>query len=155
MMPVYQEITDHNEAEGRFGDCYRACVASMLGMRLLDVPHFVMDAWNGTNYNADYEIRAVREWLKPRDLGLVVIACESLFSDSHYQGVMAIVTGRGPRNLNHCCIYRGGELYHDPHPIGGGLIGPCKEDSFYWHEFFVPLDYLAAYRATEQQESKP
>jgi hypothetical protein len=39
MMPV-EMIVDHCPEEGRYGDCFRACVASLMELPAEAVPHF-------------------------------------------------------------------------------------------------------------------
>lgn len=33
-----------------------------------------------------------------------------------------MVSGMSPRGFQHVCIYKNGELFHDPHPDGTGLV---------------------------------
>ena len=57
MTPVDQRVLDHDPARGRFGDCLRACVASVLELPYEAVPQFaVADDW----------VERLQEWLAPR-----------------------------------------------------------------------------------------
>lgn len=38
-----------------------------------------------------------------------------------------MASGRSPRGLDHVCIYVNGQLHHDPHPSGEGLVDIWKE----------------------------
>lgn len=99
------------------GNCFAACVASLMGLALEDVPNFCS--------HKDWFER-LRVWLAPR--GFVPIAFEpsdacgtdDLFD--HVGDAFAIVGGRAARGHLHACVYRGGRLVHDPHPSRAGLL---------------------------------
>src|SRR5438067_13693724 len=63
---------DGHDADGRPGDCWRTCIASVLDVpNILDVPHFVeLDNWFGETYRFVWHHAglSIRKW---RDLGLV------------------------------------------------------------------------------------
>jgi hypothetical protein len=42
MTPVDQEFL---KERGEPGDCWRACIATILGLPLAEVPHILHDAW--------------------------------------------------------------------------------------------------------------
>jgi hypothetical protein len=46
-----------------------------------------------------------------------------------YDNSLYMVSGKSQRGVNHICIYKNGELYHDPHPDNTGLL-PNSEYSF-------------------------
>ncbi len=124
MIPVKQEFK-HNPPEST-GDCFRACLATVLEMPLADVPHFAelfpapKDFWlqvDGWLRTRGYERFP---WASPR------IPPASVLSP-------LIVTGDGGRGINHACVYYRGELFNDPstHDNANGLVAPC-EDGLYW-----------------------
>lgn len=111
------------------GNCYPACLATILGLPLKQVPHF----W------ADHELvadgwEAIRTWLGSIGGYSVVTYSWSDFRDylSHWRMVVGdsacIFSGRSPRGeFEHAVVGRitetGWELVHDPHPSGAGLVG--------------------------------
>jgi hypothetical protein len=133
VIPVQQEIlpppgsTNGHDAQGRPGDCLRACVASLLEQSLHDVPHFVEhDDWWGS----------LRSYIAMWSVG----AIEILHADPQFPVYApgswpehVIATGpsrRGPWLHSVLVNAATGQLAHDPHPDGGGLAGP-PVDMFY------------------------
>lgn len=95
------------------GNCFAACVASILELPLEDVPNFcARDGW----------FLALRDWLKPH--GLFPMAFDDVNDETfEYIGdALSIVSGPAARGHLHACVYRGAELLHDPHPSRAGLI---------------------------------
>lgn len=52
-------------------------------------------------------------------------------------GTYYLVSGYSPRGVMHICIYKDGQLWHDPHPSRDGLM---DERHF---EYFEPLPHAA------------
>lgn len=50
---------------------------------------------------------------------------------SRNAGMYVMIGGESPRGNNHVVIAADGEIIHDPHPDGGGLIGPCNNGLYY------------------------
>lgn len=100
---------------GPLGNCQSACLAMMLGCGLADVPNFsALDCTDNQKYAAQ------TAWLKERGLWMITFV--------KWQGLpwppahgFYIAGGMSPRGHRHAVIYRGGELWHDPHPDGGGI----------------------------------
>lgn len=104
------------------GDCWRACIATILGLASEDVPHFVQDS-------EDLWLEATVDWLAERGFALLHIAEDDLVS---WLGEpLWIKTGESPRGpaLRHAVVMRGGSLWHDPHPSREGLSGGPY---YYW-----------------------
>lgn len=73
-----QLIPDHNPAEGRYGDCYRTCIAILLDMDAADVPHFAeMELVNG--WDRDKTDAVVREWLAERGYTMLSMVVQATF----------------------------------------------------------------------------
>lgn len=113
---VMQEILHSDDGEN--GDCYRASVASLLGLPLEEVPHF---------YRKGNEERAMEEfsdWLRERGYVFVdIMRGENL--PAYLKGTFHLLSGPSPRfpQYWHCVLGYEGEIYHDPHPEGGSLGG--------------------------------
>lgn len=140
MKPIMQSIFTPDGApgvthvDGRPGDCYRACIASVFEMELEDVPHFVEigehlgdDDGSGTHH----WWHVTREWLRRVfNLDICNIGVESwpqvradvLQSDWRW----ALAAGKSPRDTNHIVVWDAvaDELAHDPSPHGGGIVKP-------------------------------
>ena len=120
MIPYTQQILadpargDGHNAEGRPGDCWKACIASLLDVEDYDsVPHFVEhDDWWGETYR--YVEQRTGTWLRKwRNPELIPDGLDFL-----------IGVGPSPRgDFYHAVIVdRAGKLVHDPHPSQAGLI---------------------------------
>jgi hypothetical protein len=97
------------------GNCFAACVASILGLELDAVPFF-MD-------HGDEWLQAFREWLKPRGLWPLSVHCD----DPSLLSGWVLVGGHNPRYPDdpdklHSVVYYNGDLWHDPHPSREGLL---------------------------------
>lgn len=142
MMPQKQLIK-HNPSAGRYGDCYRTCVAIIMDLHADQVPHFCdkniyTDDAMGTG--------ACREWLHPQGLGLFQIFFPP---DVHMEqllhtlgtmspGVPVIVTGKSSRGVGHCSVALDGKFVCDPHTgeaSDAPFTGPCEGpdgDVWWW-----------------------
>lgn len=109
----------------RDGNCFSACIASLLELSIADVPWFMGgqdDAWMERN---------LLPWLAPR--GLYAL-CFKLGFDWYPPGYY-IVGGESARGgCLHSVIAQAGKTVHDPHPSRDGLKahGDCT--------ILVPLD---------------
>ena len=115
------------------GDCYRACVASIMRKAIAEVPNFAVgNTWESME-------ASVRAWLSEHGAGLFRTYCSAkweleklleVFSASN-PGIPIIVSGRSPYSAfdNHAVIALDGRIVHDPARGGdSGLIGPCVCD---------------------------
>lgn len=108
------ERGDGNDINSVPGDCWKACVASLLGVQDYDsVPHFVaLDDWWGETHRYIWDTtgQVLRKW---RDKGYISDGIDLL-----------IGVGPSPRgDFYHAVIVdREGKLIHDPHPSGMGIL---------------------------------
>lgn len=109
----------------RKGNCVAACVATLFGVPLKDVPHFVEF---GIAYGDSDDVRAAssgHHWWAMM-LGYVagrghwVVELDSV-ADAD-TGEMILVAGMSPRGVMHQVLYRDGRLWHDPHPSRDGVL---------------------------------
>lgn len=114
---------DGHDANGVPGDCWKACIATLLGIQDYDsVPHFVTfeDWWGETvRYVWANTGQSLRKWRDPRNIP---------------EGIeLFIGTGPSPRGaFQHAVIVdREGCLVHDPHPSRLGVLEV--------QDFFAPL----------------
>lgn len=99
------------------GNCFAACVASILEVRLECVPHVMHydDKW----------FPAFNLWANRHGLQLLSHAWNKglvSYLREHHRNTYAIVSGPAARGFEHCCVYLGIELAHDPHPDRTGLL---------------------------------
>jgi len=125
MIPVDQSII-HDPDNKRYGDCWRACVASVLEISLGKVPHF---AGNGKEDQGDPTKEYLRFMAKHGFLvmsmhmpvgknGLVNHPVPADDEHPYY-----FIIGKSPRfkDVDHICVGYQQGLIHDPHPDKTGL----------------------------------
>lgn len=134
MTPVFQ--TDYRVPGG---NCFQACVASIMELPLQKVPHFLKDSdggpWTQENWNAVKEFAKQHGyeacWLDPdipEDMESIKVLKRS--------GLHYVATGHSPRtDYGHCVVGSGGVTVHDPMANAGG----CPLASDPWLYIFFPL----------------
>ena len=122
MTPVYQT---HFSRDGDRGNCWAACIASLVGCRIGDVPD-TRHSTDGTWFDL------TSEWLSGRGLVIEVIGGKRKLPESMGGGCVsydapigwAIACGKSPRGpWGHAVVVFDGRIIHDPHPSGAGLVG--------------------------------
>lgn len=118
MKPVDQTIFGNKK-----GNCFAACVASLLNLPLEEVPNFCADYTDETWWNA------FRSWLHKRKLEAFFFEFGDSFDEAPMHGdFLWIASGKSPRgDFLHSTVYKGKKLEHDPHPSRDGLIGTPKD----------------------------
>ena len=134
MTPVFQ--TDYRIPGG---NCFQACVASIMELPLQEVPNFLKESdggpWTQPQWNAVKEFAKQRDyevcWLDPDipdDVGNIEVLKQS--------GLHYVATGCSPRTDNgHCVVGAGGVTVHDPMANVGGC--PLVSDPWLYI-FFLP-----------------
>jgi len=126
MKPVMQMKFGANE-----GNCFQACLASILELPLDDVPDFCnIYGRNGTWL---YECN---KWLSTRNLGLVhVVRPRSVETDYLFElPVYHIITGLNKDGIRHSVVGFRSDMVYNPNPNSGGIV------DFHCYDFFVALD---------------
>lgn len=120
MTPVPQSIL-HDPANGKTGDCFRACIASLLDFPIEEVPHVC----DGKPEDDRTWYTEFTDWLAP--LGLIYLEfgvgpgwAESFAAAGGES--FHIISGRSPRGHLHAIVGRNGEPFFDPHPSKAGLV---------------------------------
>lgn len=142
-MQYHKQLHQHDPANGVLGDCFRTSLACLLDLEPKDVPHFMgdpdeptevawanVDIWLGEKFNLRFctirlQIKNIDPWLE--------------FLDEENPGLRYELGGKSPRGSCHSVIVESGKIIHDPHPDGGGIVGPCDEDECYSLGFLLPL----------------
>lgn len=102
--PVDQTVLDHVR-----GNCFSACVASILELTIADVPFFMEPEnwWPG-----------FVKWCEERDVAAVYHT-----GTDYVPAGYSIAGGPSPSdgNTHHACVAHDGVIVHDPHPARLGL----------------------------------
>lgn len=110
---------------GPGGNCVATCYASLLGIPLAAVPEL---------YGTSNQTLAEAAFLRERGLGLVRVPLLP-GQDLPYvsPGTYHLIAGLGPRGYLHRVVGLDGQILHDPHPEGTGLV---RQDAWI---FLVPI----------------
>jgi hypothetical protein len=116
MIRVYQTIIS-DEEKGIHGNCFPACIASILELRLDEIPK-LQDM--GSNW-----FPVLWDFLISRGFTCFGTGRKEEVG-SYRKGVDGyyIVNGKSPRGFKrgHSVVFYEGKLVHDPHPSGLGLL---------------------------------
>lgn len=113
---------------GLEGNCQSAVLAMLLGLGIEDVPHFSKglgeDCALSVQEKADIFNKRVDAFLEEKGLELLWFTPnEEILKYAKEDYPMAYqVAGKSPRGYTHVVVYHKGEMLHDPHPEGGGVI---------------------------------
>lgn len=129
MTPVLQTIVGKDK-----GNCFAACLASLLDMPCDEVPNFIGDDPGG-----GYWFDHCNRWLAERDLALVMIRGGEQGVFWTADGVLFIASVYGPRGLRHAVVMKMESdlpvLVHDPYP-GEKCVG---DEKVYFVYFLVAV----------------
>lgn len=132
MTPQDQEFV--NIPGVQYGDCQRACIASLLDIPIADVPHFLRDA----DGDAELFWDGVYDFVEARGFEYVPMQVNHQQDLTTAQG-FHIIGGPSPRGggLLHAVVGKDGAIYFDPHPSKDGLAGDPSEWTF---DYIVRVD---------------
>ena len=108
------------------GDCFRACIASILGLTLEDVPKF-HDTPNGELLPME-AIDRFQTWLTPYGYTFVEFGFSATVIDllakveNDFPDTIWILTGNTRQGKTHSAVFRGGCPEHDPACDPGGSL---------------------------------
>lgn len=152
MISYHKQLHRHAPEEGLVGDCWRTCIACILGLRPTEVPHFVEAAFHDQN---DGHITAANAWLAKRNLTLLQLclrADDTITANRFALNAPYILSGRGDAGIDHCVVAHGPFLQlHDPSPWATAPLQPLQQPDgpdYWWLDFLVPIN-LAAQNAQE------
>ena len=116
MKPVMQTVT------GTSGNCFSACLASILELPIEAVPNFCDAGDDDSSY-----WNACRAWLRQFGLGIITLTFTDAAQWRHLRlSGYHIVSGPSPRleGMHHATVWHDGAMVHDPHPDGTGIVAP-------------------------------
>ena len=103
-------LNQHNPPVS-YGDCFRACLATLFGVLTKEVPNFVEISDEGW-----WDV--VNEWTQTRGWHAVHFECHNGWTAPGW----AIACGKSNKSLlQHAVVYRDGDLWHDPAASRSGL----------------------------------
>jgi hypothetical protein len=118
----------HDPDAGTYGDCVRACVATILDLDTDAVPHFYHD-----NPTGEVGMQRMRDWLAGRGLAPYVSALppDPLADILDHMGqynptVPYMLYGSTSDGGDHVVVCRGGEIVHNPAWYGCRIVGPAS-----------------------------
>lgn len=138
MNPIDMTVM-HDPDNGKIGDCFRCCVASILELPANEVPHFMDYPWDGPDPGQWFG--TLNRWLGQFDLAYVEHETNETYKwdwaayKANGFECYHVLSGRSPRAL-HSTVGLNGVMVHDPHPSRAGLIGPNDEGN-YSYGFFL------------------
>lgn len=122
MSPVF--CTTRHAPPDSYGDCIRACLATVLDVATETVPHFAHDG-------ADpYTVLArARAWLSPQGETIFISQYPAVARDEMLQMMQEnnpdsvyLLFGFTSGGTGHVVVCRGGEVVHNPAWHGGALV---------------------------------
>lgn len=118
--PVDQTSFGDGAGGAEPGNCFAACVASLLDLPIAAVPNFATElAW----------FQALAKWSWTRGLWPFRLLVSPHLIEATPPSLCYIASGPGPRGFRHAVVMRDGALVHDPHPSRAGLAS--EPDNFY------------------------
>jgi len=127
MKPVFQTIYGHPD-----GNCFAACVASILEMELEDVPNFCGDYRDKWTYE-------LNKWLLQFGLGALTVEFQDEIPIKHGY---CCAGGKGPTGIMHSVVMKDMKMIHNPHEGWDAFEkGPVD------YTFFVILDPVRCIQA--------
>lgn len=123
----------HDPENNQYGDCVRACVASIMDMDAEAVPHFFDNIDSSDEAGRIRANNHMREWLAGHGHALFQahypgsVARDELFAMMEVvnPGVHYILCGSVGLG-DHCVVCRGGKIVHNPAWLAMDIIGPCS-----------------------------
>jgi hypothetical protein len=140
MKPIDQTRFGFDGKDEAPGNCWAACIASILELELDELPDEV-PFWeeHGIKSWEPYKNHMFK-WLFDRELTLIDVQCGKICYNGpqEFFQPLCILSGPSPRNnrVNHAVVSCGTNIIHDPHPSRDGLVGDPNE---WWYEFFVKV----------------
>lgn len=132
MTPIHQ-----TEQGAETGDCFRACIASVLDMPRAEVPHFYAGLQGGVAVPPIAEER-MHAWFASRGLALIRVSFEMRDAQSVMQafsarhpGLHYILCGKSAKGRDHAVVVRDGRIVHDPARVALGLHEPQGDGCYH------------------------
>lgn len=117
---------------GPFGNCFAACVASLLEVPIEEVPNFMLGlpTWDPEDPGARSDwsrafFAGVNNWLAPRGLFYFEISTPggipSCVAEAIHLSALWVGAGEVDGGTHHAVVMHGPRMVHDPHPRRAGV----------------------------------
>lgn len=129
MRKIYSTVL-HNPPHS-YGDCFRACLASVLETQ---VPHVLHD-----NCDAFQQRKRIDQWLKPRGLAFIEFPVTAQTPPealkianvlTQWTGIHYLLSGETRKGTGHYVVCRKNKIVHNPTPAIK-IVGPFAADVFW------------------------
>lgn len=109
----------------QYGDCQRACIASLLDLPISEVPHFLRESEG----KAAVFWRSIIDFVEARGFEYLCSLPKFMPEHAEAMGGYHIIAGPSPRGMGifHAVVGLNGEIVFDPHPSKAGLAGDPSE----------------------------
>lgn len=129
MIPIYQT---RNAGPDSPGNCFAACIASILQYDLDEIPDWFDGLHNGQEVTS-YRLTQMREWFQMLGLyyfefsfRMTLFEVTSAMSKQH-PGVHYIVIGQLENGLTHAVVCRDGVIVHNPGVTRNPRLAPLDD----------------------------
>ncbi len=110
MKPIYQTKFGGVDApEAEQGNCLAACLATIFGLGLEQVPDFTGEIVGGGWFFT------LQRWLKARNLSILMLPSDAMDKPAGYSMAGVDSETLGP-DCGHMVVMKNGQLAHDPNP---------------------------------------
>lgn len=135
MIPVTQTKVVIKNSKGEIivrGNCYAACIASILELPITEVPNVEVFYHMDNGYHSEVMLTFLQSkgWDLCNDERYRCF--HTVFTDKNYsemdkmQKILKddyyLASGKSARGVQHICIFKNGNLVHDPHPSKEGIL---------------------------------
>ena len=148
MIPVKQGNL-HRPDEGIYGDCHRACVASILERPLESVPHFWADGLTAV----DESWGRLHAWCTENGITYLFFGFPDdprPYMAAWNPGLYYILVGTSKNGVGHSVVCFDDEIVHDPSLDQSGIIGPVEQaDGAVWWVEVLGLGILRQSNGTK------
>ena len=130
MLPIKQRIK-HDPANGQYGDCWRAAMASVLDLPYESVPHICEGLDDSPENGVEFNRREREFLLKHGHVPIKLLysgenTLEAVLTclGANNPNTFYFLGGRAPRGAGHIVVCLNNKIVHDPHPDDCGITGP-------------------------------
>ena len=133
-MKLIDQSIMHDPENGKWGNCQSACIATLLGVAIEEVPH------KNKEITGEQQDKMFNEYLAQYGLMLMRINLDPDFYNWNQQyvgvgDVYHLIFGKSERGTYHSVVGKNGEVFHDPHPSKAGLLPPSDDNE--WQTVFL------------------
>lgn len=134
-MKLQKQLIKHDPENGQFGDCFRTCVAVIMGMDASDVPHFCDYIEARPKDHPENRHNRLSRWLAQFGLAPSFVAYVGdvydledamYYTSGQSPGVPMILTGQSETGCNHSVVILDQKIVCDP--AGTSIVGPTLEN---------------------------